>query len=137
MKPTQLYYRLAIYSFAIAMVYAVTNSFFNYDTIAMKFEQLGYPTYLIFVIGISQMIGLAVILNNKRNWMLEWAYAGFFMNFIFGIIAHLMAKEGNGAAAVVCIVVLWIAYVQNKKLGEIPVSEENTISSKPITANTL
>lgn len=137
MKPTQLYYRLAIYSFAIAMVYAVANSFFNYDTIAMKFEQLGYPTYLIFVIGISQMIGLAVILNNKRNWMLEWAYAGFFMNFIFGIIAHLMAKEGNGAAAVVCIVVLWIAYVQNKKLGEAPVSEENTISSKPITANTL
>ncbi|MAU71781.1 MAG: hypothetical protein CML04_06755 [Pseudozobellia sp.] len=125
MKTTKLYYRIALSIFSVAMVYAVANSFINYDTIAIKFQQLGYPTYLISVLGAAQMIGLAVLIINKNNWLREWAYAGFFLNFIFGIIAHLMAKEGNGAAAVVCIIVLWVAYVQNKKLSEQTTEEDN------------
>ena len=118
MKTTKISYLLALSSFSIAMVYAVANSFVNYETIVGTFEKLGYPSYLIFVIGAAQLIGLAVLILNKNNWMTEWAYAGFFMNFIFGIIAHLMAKEGNGAAAVLCIILLWLTYVQGKRMHE-------------------
>ncbi|RKR15282.1 DoxX-like protein [Maribacter vaceletii] len=116
MNTTKTYYRIAITLFSIAILYAVANSFINYDAIALKFQKLGYPTYLISVIGGAQLLGLTIILLNKGKWLIEWAYAGFFMNFLFGIIAHLLAKDGNGAAAVVCLVLVWTTYIQNKKM---------------------
>ena len=38
------------------------------------------------------------------------------MNFILGCIAHLAVNSGNGASAVVCLVILLITYVQAKKI---------------------
>ncbi len=128
MNTTKTYYRIALILFSIAILYAVANSFINYDAIVLKFQQLGYPSYLIFVIGIAQLLGLAIILLNKGKWLLEWAYAGFFLNFLFGVIAHLLAKDGNGAPAVVCLVLVWVTYIQNKKLKyhkENPKTKEN------------
>ena len=55
-------------------------------------------------------IGLALIILNKDNLLVEWVYAGFFMNFILGCIAHLATNSGNGASAVVCLVVLFVAW---------------------------
>jgi hypothetical protein len=37
------------------------------------------------------------------------------MNFSLGCIAHLAADQGNGASAVICLLLLFITYVQSKK----------------------
>ncbi|CAM4138790.1 DoxX family protein [Zobellia nedashkovskayae] len=118
MKTTQLYYRIALTLFSLAIIYAVANSFFNYEAVVTKFAELGYPLYLIFVLGAAQLLGLTILIFNKSNWLREWAFAGFFLNFAFGIIAHLMIRDGNGASAVFCIIALYVTYIQNKRLNE-------------------
>ncbi|MDO6817643.1 DoxX family protein [Zobellia sp. 1_MG-2023] len=131
MKTTQLYYRVALSLFSLAIIYAVANSFFNYEAVVMKFEDLGYPSYLIFVLGTAQLLGLSVLIFNKSSWIREWAYAGFFLNLAFGIIAHLMVKDGNGVPAVFCIIALYVTFVQNKKLNDQATSATEDTHTKP------
>ncbi len=114
---TKVYYRIALLLFSLAIIGTIGNSIINYDDVVLKFDKLGYPSYLIYFIAVSQILGLSIIIANKTKWLLEWAYAGFFMNFIFGIFAHLLAKDGNGATAVICLVLVWVTYIQNKKLN--------------------
>ncbi|MUH36762.1 hypothetical protein D9O36_12985 [Zobellia amurskyensis] len=78
--------------FSLAIVYAVANSFINYENVILKFEELGYPPYLIFVLGTAQLLGLSVLILNKTAWIREWAYTVF------------------------CIIALDVTYVQNKIL---------------------
>lgn len=116
MNNTKLYYNIAITFFTVAIIGIVGHSYMNYDAAVIQFQSLGYPIYLIHVISFAQLLGLVVILSNKGKWLLEWAYAGFFLNFSFGIIAHLFSNEGNGATAVVCLVLIGVTYLQNRKL---------------------
>ena len=127
MNNAKLNYRISISLFAIAIIAILINYYLNYDAVVVTFTQLGYPSYLIHVLGVAQTIGLIILLFNKGKWILEWAYAAFFMNFTFGIIAHLVSKDGNGATAVICLILVWVTYIQNKKLKyyKESASEEN------------
>ena len=116
MKTNKIIFGISLSVFAVAIIGAVLNSILNYDTVALTFEALGYPVYLIHLLGTAQIIGLVLIVLNKDKLLLEWVYAGFFMNFILGCIAHLAVNSGNGASAVVCLVILLITYVQAKKI---------------------
>ncbi|SDF17144.1 DoxX family protein [Cellulophaga baltica] len=118
MKNLKTYYVISLVIFSLAMLGAVLNSAINYDAIVLKIIILGYPAYLVQVIGTAQVIGISILILNRTNWIREWAYAGFFMNLVFGIIAHLLAKDGNGATAVACSILLLINYVMYKKIKE-------------------
>ncbi|AIZ42627.1 DoxX family protein [Cellulophaga baltica] len=118
MKNLKTYYVISLVIFSLAMLGAVLNSAINYDAIVLKIIKLGYPAYLVQVIGTAQVIGISILILNRTNWIREWAYAGFFMNLVFGIIAHLLAKDGNGATAVACSILLLINYVMYKKIKE-------------------
>ncbi|AIY14271.1 DoxX family protein [Cellulophaga baltica] len=118
MKNLKTYYVISLVILSLTMLGAVLNSAINYDAIVLKIIKLGYPAYLVQVIGTAQVIGISILILNRTNWIREWAYAGFFMNLVFGIIAHLLAKDGNGATAVACSILLLINYVMYKKIKE-------------------
>jgi len=109
------------------------NSIINYETVVTTFENLGYPVYLIHLLGVAQSLGLILLLVNKDQYLVEWVYAAFFLNFILGCFAHLAVESANGASAVVCIVILLVTYVQSKKVREY--SGESTTSIKPNFTN--
>lgn len=111
-------YYIALGLFAIAVIGSIINSIINFDEISTIFVKLGYPVYLIHLLGVFQSIGLLMIFTNKSHWSLEWVYAGFFMNYTLGAIAHLAVKDGNGASAVICIVLLFVTYIQSKKIRD-------------------
>ena len=116
MNSQKSFYYIALGLFAIAVIGSIINSFLNYEMVAETFTKLSYPVYLIHVLGVFQSLGLILILFNKSHWALEWVYAGFFMNYTLGALAHLAIKDGNGASAVVCIVLLFVTYIQSKKI---------------------
>lgn len=84
----------------------------------MTFVKLGYPIYLIHLLGLFQIIGLLLIWFNKSHWSLEWIFAGFFMNYSLGSISHLVIKDVNGASAVICIIHLLVTPIQSKKTND-------------------
>ncbi|MDF4220714.1 DoxX family protein [Maribacter sp. M208] len=118
MNSQKTFYYIALGLFATAVIGSIVNSIINYDLIVETFIKLGYPVYLIHVLGVFQSIGLILIVFNKSHWALEWVYAGFFMNYFLGAMAHLAVKDGNGASAVVCIVLLFVTYIQSKKIRD-------------------
>lgn len=109
-------YLISLGLFTLAILGSIVNSIINYDEVAATFIKLGYPIYLIHLLGVFQFIGLLLIIINKTYWILEWVFAGFFMNLVLGAIAHLAIKDGNGAAAVICTVLLFITYILGKKV---------------------
>ena len=48
----------------------------------------------------------------------EWAYAGFFFDFILAFFAHVMSGDGEQTAALIAMVLLITSYVYSKKVKQ-------------------
>ena len=53
------------------------------------FLALGYPEYLMTILGITKLVGALVILLPGLPLLKEWAYAGFFFLMSGAIVSHL------------------------------------------------
>ncbi|WP_233559707.1 DoxX family protein [Taibaiella sp. KBW10] len=54
------------------------------------FTTLGYPIYLMTIIGIWKILGTIAILIPKTPLLKEWAYAGFFFAMSGAAISHII-----------------------------------------------
>lgn len=59
-----------------------------------NFTSLGYPIYLMTIIGVWKILGVIAVLIPKTPLLKEWAYAGFFFAMSGAIISH-MASDHN------------------------------------------
>jgi len=51
--------------------------------------RLGYPVYVLTLLGIWKILGVAAVLIPKFPLLKEWAYAGFFFAMIGAIFSHI------------------------------------------------
>ena len=54
-----------------------------------NFTSLGFPVYLMTIIGVWKILGVIAILIPKRPLLKEWAYAGFFFVMSGAIFSHI------------------------------------------------
>jgi len=82
--------------------------------------ELGYPTYLLGLLGISKLLGIAAILLPNLNLLKEWAYAGFVFMMTLAIYSHLsVGKAEDIYPALLLLVLTLISYLfrpENRKL---------------------
>lgn len=57
------------------------------------FEGLGYPVYLLTMIGVLKLLGVLVVLVPKFPRLKEWAYAGFFFCMLGAIWSHIVMEH--------------------------------------------
>ena len=50
---------------------------------------LGYPVYLLTIIGVWKLLGTVAVLIPKFPLLKEWAYAGFFFNISGALFSHI------------------------------------------------
>lgn len=55
---------------------------------AWGIEQLGYPVYMLTILGIWKVLGAIIILIPKYPLLKEWAYAGIFYLFTGALFSH-------------------------------------------------
>ena len=55
--------------------------------------QLGYPLYLLSILGTWKILGVITILIPKKALLKEWAYAGFFFMMSGAIFSHIAAGD--------------------------------------------
>lgn len=60
---------------------------------AQKMQALGYPLYILTIIGIWKLLGVMAILIPKFPLLKEWAYAGFFFLMSGAIFTHLAVMD--------------------------------------------
>jgi hypothetical protein len=84
-------------------------------------EHLGYPTYLLTIMGLWKIPGAVVLLLPRFPRLKEWAYAGAVINYASAIASHLIVGDGIGAmvaptAFLTLTVISWA-------LSSVPVSD--------------
>lgn len=60
---------------------------------------LGYPLYLVTIIGLWKLLGAIAVLAPRFPRLKEWAHAGTSFNFTGAVASH--AVSGSGASALI------------------------------------
>lgn len=68
------------------------------------YEHLGYPLYLMTILGVWKLLGVAALASPRLPRLKEWAYAGFTFNLTGAVASHL--ATGDAPAQIVAPVVL-------------------------------
>ena len=83
---------------------------------------LGYPVYILTLLGIYKILGVVAVLVPKFPLLKEWAYAGFFFVMSGAIFSHLVVGDGAGtlfgpALLLVLTAVSWYFRPPNRKFA--------------------
>ncbi|PTT38641.1 DoxX-like family protein [Chryseobacterium sp. HMWF028] len=111
-KRTKIIYWIFTLWMALGMVStAIVQLMKSKDELA-NFTNLGYPSYLMTIIGIWKILGVIAILIPKRLLLKEWAYAGFFFVMSGAVISHLIVGDtaGRTFSAVLLFVLVLISW---------------------------
>lgn len=90
------------------------------DDIEMM-ARLGYPVYLLTILGVWKLLGVIGVLIPKFALLKEWAYAGFFFAMSGAIISHIAVGDAvtqifPPLLLLVLTVVSWYLRPENRKL---------------------
>lgn len=55
--------------------------------------RLGYPSYILPILGVWKILGVVAVLVPKFPLLKEWAYAGFFFIMTGAIFSHIAVGE--------------------------------------------
>ncbi len=115
MKRDKIIYYITTGILTVIMLFSVSMYVFNNGDVQEMFTGFGYPTYIIYPLATAKLLGLFAIWNPNFKILKDWAYAGFFFNFILAFFAHYMIKDGGQTVALVALVSLIISYIYNKR----------------------
>jgi hypothetical protein len=116
MKTQKIIYWIVTALLSLLVLFSAGMYFFNHAEIVNAFTNLGFPTYIIYPLATLKILGLTVILGNLGGNLKQWAYAGFFFNFVLAFFAHLMVGDGEQFGALMAVVLLLASYFLGKKV---------------------
>ena len=83
---------------------------------------LGYPVYILYIIGIWKILGVVAILIPGFKLLKEWAYAGFFFAMTGALVSHLAIGDYDVKAILgpsfqaLFVVLSWYFRPANRKI---------------------
>ena len=82
---------------------------------------LGYPIYLLNILGVWKILGMAAVLAPGFVLLKEWAYAGFFFAMSGAVYSHLAVGDGLTAILpalllIVLTLVSWYLRPEGRRL---------------------
>lgn len=63
------------------------------QSVATTMHALGYPLYLMKILGLAKILGAIAIVSNQSRTLKEWAYAGFAFDLLGATASHLLAGD--------------------------------------------
>lgn len=87
-----------------------------------QMAHLGYPVYLLTILGIWKILGVVAVLVPKVPRLKEWAYAGFFFAMTGAIVSHLVSGDPITATFPALLLLMltlasWYLRPASRKLG--------------------
>ena len=70
---------------------------------------LGYPAYLLTILGGAKLIGAVALLQYRAPTLREWAYAGFTIDLIGAVASHLFSGDSLSVASMPAVFLLILA----------------------------
>lgn len=91
-KRNKIIYWIATVWLALGMLSSAIVQLLKVKEAVESIIHLGYPSYLLTVLGIWKILGVIVILIPKFPLLKEWAYAGFFFVLSGALFSHIVMK---------------------------------------------
>ena len=111
MKGIRIGYWISTSLLCLMMVMSAGMYLFTHARVAEVFTHLGYPTYIIYPLAVLKLLGVIAILTRKHPILTEWAYAGFFFDFVLAFFAHFTVGDGEWPPALAVTVLLIVSRV--------------------------
>ena len=89
---------------------------FMFDESAKLVRDLGFPLFIAYVLPVTKILGVVAILTKKSKTLKEWAYAGFFFDFVLAALAHYFSGIPSPVGAIVALVLLMASYYFDRKI---------------------
>ena len=109
MKTEKFIYWIATGLLCLIMFFSAMMYLFSYDSAVSFFQNLGFPTWIIYPSATVKILGVIAILSKKSKLLKEWAYAGMFFDMVLASTAHYMAQDGAGGIAAIGLLSLVIS----------------------------
>jgi hypothetical protein len=79
------------------------------EAIAQGLAHLGYPAYVLVILGTAKLLGALALLQTRLPTLREWAYAGFTINLLGAAASHLLAGDPVSAALAPAVLLVPVA----------------------------
>lgn len=85
---------------------------------AAGYASVGYPAYLVQMMIVVKLAGIAAVLVRRPVFLAQLAYAGFFYHLILAFSAHIASGAPGVEAAVILMVMVVLSFLsQNAARG--------------------
>ena len=88
-KRNKIIYWIATLWLSLGMLSTAIVQLLKVKDEAAMMTMLGYPLYLLTLLGIWKVLGVIAMLIPKFGLVKEWAYAGFFFAMSGAVYSHL------------------------------------------------
>ena len=75
--------------FCLAFTMGGSMHLIRAERVAEGLNALGYPAYLMTILGVAKLLGVVALLIPGHLLLKEWAYAGFTINLLGALASHL------------------------------------------------
>jgi len=120
-KRNKIIYWIATVWLSLGMTSTGIVQLIKMDEEVTMMKHLGYPVYILTIIGVWKILGVAAILIPKFPLVKEWAYAGFFFVMSGAVFSHLAAGDGakeyfGPVLLIILTVVSWYVRPESRKM---------------------
>jgi len=97
-KRNKIIYWIATALLAVGMLGSGLQQLCRAKEMTGILDRLGYPHYLMSILGTWKILGVIAILLPGFKLLKEWAYAGFFFVMTGALISHLACADFEAKA---------------------------------------
>jgi uncharacterized membrane protein len=90
---TTIAYWIATGLFSALFLFGGMNHLFRTEMMAESMGRLGYPAYVMTILGVAKLLGVAAILMPGPSLLREWAYAGFTFDLLGATASHAFVGD--------------------------------------------
>jgi uncharacterized membrane protein YphA (DoxX/SURF4 family) len=121
MKSLKITYWISTCLFSGIFLMTGTLYLLHAQVMVTKFHEIGFPLYILNLLGILKVAGAATLLVPRFPRLKEWAYAGFVFDLIGAAWCHF-AVQGflEGVKLLIPITVVSISYFTYHRLHDRP-----------------
>jgi hypothetical protein len=117
-KRDLIIYRIVTGLFSLLITAGAVTYFVSYEMVSEMFTSLGVAKEIIYPLAVAKILGVLALWVIKNKVIKTLAYAGFALDLIFAIIAHLIAADGGFFGPIVPLILVTVSYIFYRKISK-------------------
>ena len=93
MKREEIAYWVVTGLFCAAFTAGGTSHLLRVESMAESMTALGYPLYVMTILGVAKLLGVVALLVPQHSRLKEWAYAGFAFDLLGAFASHAFVGD--------------------------------------------